>query len=103
MTKSGICDILEGKEIGGFRERKFLEGGKEVDMEKVVMIIGIILLIGTIALVLWGVYDSYGEYECVDVLGNEIRCINVRMEKSGAWGISSDGRRVQLVSYKKVE
>lgn len=95
--------MLEEKGIGGFRKRKFLEGGKEVDMEKVVMIIGIILLIGTIALTVWGLWDSYGEYECVDVLGNEIRCTGVHMEKSGAWGISSDGRRVQLVSYMKVE
>lgn len=67
-----------------------------------VIVIAVALVFGTV-IVLTKINISMGPYSCVDIDNNEVICEQTWRSHGTLYGITQDGKTVDLKSYKRVE
>ena len=69
-------------------------------LEKILMILFIVLILG---LFTWYcIDDSKYIYKCTDTQGNIVYCESAEVNRGGMFGITEDGTRLVITSYKRV-
>lgn len=68
----------------------------------VISVILVMLVFGTVK-VLTKINISMGPYLCVDIDNNEVMCEQTWRSHGTLYGITQDGKTVDLKSYKRVE
>lgn len=83
---------------------------KEILEDICIFILGPILIIVISAILIFGMYFgltklniAMGPYECVDIDGNTLICTETWRSNGTLYGITEDGKTVDLKSYKSTK
>lgn len=78
----------------------------KIILQAVVMITIIILvavgLVAGLGIILTNINISMGPYKCIDIDGNEIICEQTWRSHGTLYGITKEGRTIDLKSYEEV-
>lgn len=73
-----------------------------MEFHEIVIAIAVLIVVGILIGMVIGLPEEGYIYECTDFYGNLVYCTSAYTDRGGMFGITEDGTRIVLTSYKQI-